>query len=55
MTGIMKYYGEKRVREEVLHTPWLNERAIAFLACYFNFNKEDFKCYTKKRLITGLW
>lgn len=55
MIAVLKYYGDKKVREEVVSSSWLNERAVSFLSNYFGLQKEDFACYMKKQLITGLW
>jgi hypothetical protein len=45
MKEVLRYYGKKRVKEELLKTRYLDKRALAFSAVLFNLKKENFRCY----------
>jgi hypothetical protein len=52
---VLHYYGKKRVKEELLHTRYLDKRTLAFSGALFNLKKEDFRCYKFSQLAPKLW
>ena len=46
-----KYYGDERIKEEVIKIRWLNKKTLSFLSGIFEIPKEKFLTY---RLIHGL-
>ena len=52
---LRKYYGDGRIREEIINAKWLGDKEIYFCCAIFNLKPQDFKCYTKKQLNPKLW
>ena len=52
---ILAFYGEERVKKDILEASWLDKKTLNFCCVYLNLNKEDFKCYTKKQLNPTHW
>ncbi len=52
---IIQYYGEERIRKEIVNASWLNKKTLHFCCLIFNLKQEDFKCYAKKQLNPTHW
>lgn len=50
-----KYDGIQGFREIIKTVPYLNPIDTHFVCHYFNLNKEELKCYTKKQSKQALW
>ena len=44
---IMKYYGLKRIRREIVNAGYLRNSVVSFLSVILQLSKTDFKCYIK--------
>ena len=49
--NIRRYYGDKRIKEEVVKIKWLSKEDLSFFSGIFEIPKENFLTY---RLIHGL-
>jgi hypothetical protein len=45
--AIMKYYGLKRIKKEIINAPYLRGPVVSFLSTILHLKKTDFKCYNK--------
>jgi len=52
---LMNFYGDKKIRKEVVNAKWLGDKEIYFCCAIFNLKPEDFKCFIKKQLNPKLW
>lgn len=52
---IVKFYGNKKIRKEIINAKWLGDKEINFCCVVFNLKPTDFKCYIKKQLNPQLW
>jgi len=43
--AILKFYTDEELKEAVLKSKTLTEKAMHFIAQYLNLNLKDFKCY----------
>ena len=46
--AIIRFYGEKRVAQEIVKASWLSQKTIAFCCVLLELKPQNFKCYTKK-------
>lgn len=53
--SIIRFYGKKRVSEEIRNASWLGKKTLSFCCVLFHLKPTDFKCYTKKQLNQELW
>jgi hypothetical protein len=44
------FYGLDVIKRDMLEETDLDDRSLSFLSCVLNIPKENFKCYTSKRL-----
>jgi len=49
---VIKYYGEKKIKTEVLQMRELDEKTLNYLAFRFNIAKKDFRCYSLQQSTT---
>lgn len=52
---LRKFYGDQKIREEIVNAKWLGYKEIYFCCAIFNLKPEDFKCYMTKLLNPTLW
>jgi hypothetical protein len=52
---LRKFYGDARIRKEIVNANWLGDKDIYFCCAVFNLKPEDFKCYIKKQSNPQLW
>jgi hypothetical protein len=52
---IIRFYGEARIKKEIVLAGWLSKKTISFCCALFHLKPEDFKCYTKKQLNPEHW
>jgi hypothetical protein len=45
--AIMKFYGLKRIRKEIVNAGYLRQPVLSFLCTILHLQKIDFKCYNK--------
>jgi hypothetical protein len=43
--AIRKYYGDKRIKEEVIQIQWLSKESVSFFSGLYNIPKEEFLTY----------
>jgi hypothetical protein len=53
--AILNLYGLETVKETIQLIPYLNDKDLAFVCSVFELKKENFKCYTNKRLTKQRW
>ena len=47
---IKAYYGMDRIRAEMVQERYLDNKTLSFLSCIFDIPKEQFRCYSERRL-----
>jgi hypothetical protein len=52
---LRKFYGDKRIKKEVVNAKWLGDKEIYFCCTIFDLKPTDFKCFIKKQLNPQLW
>lgn len=52
---IKKFYGDIRIRKEIVNAGWLGDKEIYFCCAIFDLKPTDFQCYIKKQLNPQLW
>lgn len=52
---IKKYYGIKRIKDEVVRVRYLDKITLNFCSSYFKLSKEQFRCYNTEPSIRKLW
>jgi hypothetical protein len=52
---LRKYYGDKRIKHEIVNAKWLGDKEIFFCCTIFGLKPQDFKCYEKKQSNPKLW
>ncbi|WPV00355.1 hypothetical protein SNE26_01070 [Mucilaginibacter sp. cycad4] len=50
-----KFYGDKKIRKEIVNAKWIGDKEIYFCCAIFNLEPNDFKCFIKKQLNPQLW
>jgi hypothetical protein len=53
--SMRKYYGDDKIRSEIVNAKWIGDKEIYFCCSIFNIEPTDFKCYIKKQLNPELW
>lgn len=53
--ALVDYYGYHTLQQEILSINNLSIRIINFLCFYFNLERHQFACYTKKQSTTIWW
>jgi hypothetical protein len=53
--NLREFYGDERMKREVINARWLGDREINFCCVIFGLNPKDFKCYIKKQSNPKLW
>lgn len=53
--AIKKYYGEKKIKNELLKVRHLDNKTLNFVSLIFNIPKEKFRCYTMRQSIPKHW
>ncbi len=53
--SVIRFYGKKRVANEIVSANWLSNKTIAFCCVLFHLKPENFKCYIKKQSNPELW
>jgi hypothetical protein len=53
--SLRQFYGDEKIKKEVINAKWLGDKDIYFCCAIFGLNPDDFKCYTKKQLNPRLW
>lgn len=52
---LRQFYGDKKIKEEVVNAKWLGDKEIFFCCAIFGLKPQDFKCYIKKQSNPRLW
>lgn len=52
---ILEYYGFDEVRESLKIAGYLDSKTFSFVVDFFNIDKEEMQCCTKKRLHQPHW
>ncbi|MCJ8210115.1 hypothetical protein MUY27_10375 [Mucilaginibacter sp. RS28] len=53
--AIKTFYGNERIKHEIVNANWIGDKEIYFCCAIFNLKPTDFKCYIKKQLNPQLW
>jgi hypothetical protein len=53
--AIIKYYGEERIRKEVVKGAYYKKKVLSFLCKIFDLEPADFKCYTRRQSHPQHW
>ena len=53
--AIRKFYGDKRIKEEITQARWLSDIDINFCCKLFDLQPQQFRCYTIKQSNPQLW
>ncbi len=53
--GLIKYYGEERIRREIVNSAYLSKEVLNFVCFYFRLMPDDFKCYKFRQLQNPHW
>lgn len=52
---IRKFYGDYRIKEEIVKVRWLNDIDLNFCCKLFDLQPQQFRCYTIKQSNPELW
>lgn len=52
---LKKFYGLKKIKDEVINIPYLDKITLNFLSKYFSLPVKKFKCYNTKQYTKKLW
>lgn len=52
---LRRFYGDRKIRKEIVNAKWLGDKEIYFCCAIFNLEPKDFKCFIKKQLNPQLW
>jgi hypothetical protein len=52
---LRSFYGDKKIREEIVNAKWLGDKEIYFCCAVFDLEPKDFTCFIKKQLNPQLW
>jgi hypothetical protein len=52
---IIRYYGKKRIKEEIVKAGSLRKKTLAFACVLFNLKPTNFKCFIRKQSSQLLW
>jgi len=53
--ALRNFYGDQRIKQEIVNAAWLGDKEIYFCCTIFGLNPQDFKCYIKKQSNPQLW
>jgi hypothetical protein len=53
--AVFAYYGEARIRQEIVQTSYLKKDVLSFLCLILNLKPAYFSCFTKTQSIPELW
>ena len=48
------YYGDKKIKEEIKKTKWIEPETLQFLSAIYNIPLNQFRCYIEKQLRSPL-
>ncbi len=52
---LRRFYGDKKIRKEIVNAKWLGDKEIYFCCAVFDLEPKDFTCFIKKQLNPQLW
>jgi len=52
---LIKFYGEDRIRREIVNATYLSKEVLNFVCFYFRLSPDDFKCYKSRQLQSPHW
>lgn len=52
---IIRVYGRERVKEAVMHAPYLKKKTLSFCCVIFELTPSQFRCYTRQQLNPTPW
>ena len=52
---LIKYYGEDRIRKEIVNSTYLSKEVLNFVCFYFRLSPDDFICCNTRRSQNPLW
>ena len=53
--AIMKYYGEERIKKEVVRGAYFKKKVLNFLCVIFDLQPTDFTCYIRRQSNPQHW
>lgn len=53
--AVIKYYGEKRIKAEVVKGAYYKKKVLSFLCLIFDLKPGDFTCYTRRQSNRQHW
>ncbi len=53
--AVVKYYGEDRIKKEVIKGAYFKKKVLSFLCVIFDLQPSDFKCYTRRQSLPLHW
>ncbi|MBS1530865.1 MAG: hypothetical protein JSU01_11190 [Bacteroidetes bacterium] len=53
--ALRNFYGDEKIRTEIVNVSWLGDKEIYFCCAVFNLKLTDFKCYLKRQSSPQLW
>lgn len=53
--NLIKYYGEERIRQEIVNSTYLSKEVLNFVCFYFRLSPDDFTCYKERQSQNPLW
>ena len=53
--AIVKYYGEERIKKEVVKGAYFKKKVFRFLCVIFDLQPEDFTCYMRRLSQRPYW
>lgn len=52
---LIRYYGEDRIREEIVKSAYLSSRVLNFVCFYFHLSPDDFQCFKHRQSQNPHW
>lgn len=53
--AVIKYYGEERVKREIVKGAYYKKKVFRFLCAIFDLQPEDFTCYIRRQSLPLHW
>lgn len=53
--SLRTYYGDEKIKQEIIKTRWLSDLDIYFCCTVFDLEPQQFRCYTTKQSNPELW
>jgi len=53
--AIKKYYGLRKIQDEIIYIRFLDKKTLNFCATYFGIPIKKFRCYTQKQSTNLPW